>query len=178
MKYFIYIFSILILLGINLGLFGYLPFYDQVPNLLLLLLIFYAIEKKNFDFFFIAFFSGVLLDFFSASFFGGFTLAFLVMAAIENLLSRIFIVFELNWKSLAILLFGSQIMFNIFLWLYYFCSYKLGWTPESPDLAVYLRGFLFSYIYNLILAYPVYLYYLYTKRAIDNLTLIRRGVVK
>lgn len=61
-KYLIYFFAIVALLVLNLGLFNNLQIKGQIPNLLFLFSLCFALEKKSFDFFFVAFVSGLFLD--------------------------------------------------------------------------------------------------------------------
>jgi cell shape-determining protein MreD len=80
MKYLIYLFAIIILLAVNIGLFNNLQIKGQIPNLLFLMTLFFVLEKKSYDFFFISMVSGLFLDFFSTSFFGSFTVALLTLS--------------------------------------------------------------------------------------------------
>src|SRR3989344_3299474 len=104
MKYFIYLLSVIILLGLNLGIFGQFPIFGQIPNLLFLLVIFFALEKRSYDFFFVGFVCGLFLDFFSANYFGSFTLSFLAVGLAMHVFAGSFIGVELNWKVLGLIL--------------------------------------------------------------------------
>ena len=177
MKYLIYIISIIILLGINLGLFGNLQILSQVPNLLLLFTLCAALEKKNYDFLYIAFVCGIFLDFFSASFFGGFTLSFLFIALILNFLSNAFVLLELNWKSLSLILFGALLLLNLFLWVYGFIAFWLHWTGDFNNFKNFSGVFLINLLYNWVLLYPTFIYYSYVRRIIDGFEIRGRGVV-
>jgi cell shape-determining protein MreD len=177
MKYLFYLFTIIVLLGFNLGLFSSLQVGGQIPNLLLLLTIYFSLEKKNYDFFFVAFVSGVFLDFYSAGFFGAFTLAFLIFAFLIHLVVNNFIVLEINWKSLSLLLLGSLLVMNLILWVYGLIVFKLNWVPDYESLKIYMSKFFVSFAYNWLLLYPVYLLFGYLKNFIDNFTVRRRGIV-
>lgn len=174
MKYFIYTIAIILLFGINLGLFGRLPIYGQVPNLLFLLVIYFALEKKSYDFFFIAFLSGLMLDFFSAHFFGAFIFSLLFLSAALHLLARNFIVLELDKKALIAVLFGSWAILRLCLGLYSIMVFSFHLTSEAGGIKVYFNGFIWSLFYNLFLLYPVYLFYGYLKKIVDSLTAGRR----
>ncbi len=178
MKHFIYFLAIILLIGMNFGVFANLPMWRQIPNLLLLLTLCFSLEKNTYDFFFIAFLSGIFLDFFSTDFFGGFTLGFLALALLLHLLANRFVVFELGWKSLSLLLAGSLLVLNGVFWAYNFFAYKLGLTAYFPDLRVITRALPASFFYNWLLLYPIYLYFNYLKRIVDNLTVRRRGLVR
>src|SRR3989344_6272424 len=97
MKYLIYLISIIVLLGLNLGLFNNFQINGQIPNLLFLFCLCFSLEKSakggsasggiDYDFFFVSFISGLFLDFYSTSFFGGFTLAFLCLSFLLHLMA-------------------------------------------------------------------------------------------
>ena len=146
MKYFIYLLAIIILLGVNLGLFNNLQFGGQIPNFLLLLTVYFSLEKKDFDFFFIAFVCGVFLDFYSANFFGGYTLAFLATALALHIFVNYILVLEVNWKSLTGLIFCSLVLVNFLLWLYGLLAFKLNLAADYTGFKIYLDGFLAGFI--------------------------------
>lgn len=161
-----------------MGLFGQMPIAKQVPNLLFLFTIFFALEKKGYDFYFIAFISGLLLDFFYTGFFGSFTLAFLISSSCLHLLSDTFIVFELNWKSLSGLLFGALAVAYLVVWLYGLMVYKFNWTHDFESFSLFSRYFLINFLYNWALLYPMYIVYTLLKQGVDSLTIRRRGIVR
>jgi len=176
-KYVIYTLALVLLFGVNLGLFGRLPIYGQVPNLLFLLVLYFALEKKDYDFFFIAFLSGIILDFFSAHFFGAFTFTLLFLSSFLHLLARNFIVVELDKKALVALLLGSWAVFRLLLGLLAVLALRMHLTSEAEGLKMYFNGFVWSLIYNLLLLYPVYLFYGYLRKIVDNLTVRRRRLI-
>ncbi len=175
MKYFIYFIIIIGLIGFNIGLFNNLQIYGQIPNLLLLFSIYLCLEKKDFDFFFVAFFSGLLLDFFATNFFGGYTLSFLVVVFCLYLLINNLLVFELNWQVLSLLLLGSLLLMNSVLWLYGLLVFKLGLSSEYIGIKIYAAGILPEFFYNWIVLYPMYLFSDFVKKFIENLSAKRRG---
>ncbi|MFA5990655.1 MAG: hypothetical protein WC794_00205 [Candidatus Doudnabacteria bacterium] len=176
MKYLIYTIAITLLLGINLGLFGNLPFFGQTPNLLFLLTFYFALEKKDLDFFFIAFVSGLFLDFFSVHFFGGYTIALLVTASLLYLFTQNFILQDINWKFLIGILLGSMAVARILLWFYAVSVAVMHLAPETDSLKVYFSDFTWSFLYNLLLMYPIYFFYGYLRKLVDLLTVKRRGI--
>ncbi|HYV33994.1 MAG TPA: hypothetical protein VE973_04065 [Candidatus Limnocylindria bacterium] len=178
MKYLFYILAIIILLGLNLGIFGNLQVQNQIPNLLLLLVICFSLEKKGFDFFFIAFISGIFLDSFSAGFFGGFTLSLITLGLLIHFLSNNLMVMEINWKSLIVLMLGSLVFVNFTLWLYGLISFKLNASPDYVNFHSFISGFAISFLYNLTLLYPMYLFYNILRNNIDSYSIRRRGVVR
>lgn len=177
MKYLIYLIAIIMLIGINLGVFGNLQIKSQIPNLLLLFTLCASLEKKDFDFFFIAFFCGLFLDFYSASFFGSFTFGFLLVALALNFLANRLVMLELNWKSLTLMLLASMLVLNLFLWGYGLLAYKFNLARDFLSFKTFAGAFLVIFLYNLLLLYPVYLFYTFLKRIIDSLSRKNRSVV-
>jgi hypothetical protein len=178
MKYLIYVIAIIFLVGVNLGLFNNLQLFGQIPNLLLLFTLFAALEKKDYDFFFVAFICGIFLDFYSASFFGSFTISLLLLALCLHILANTLALFELNWKSLGLLLLAGLVLLDLFSWIYGFAAYQFNWAPNFIAFQSFVRAFPAIFIYNLLLLYPTFLFYNFVKKIIDNLSIRRRGVVR
>jgi cell shape-determining protein MreD len=178
MKYIVYLIAIIILLGINVGLFNSLQTQNQIPGLLFLLTLFFALEKKDYDFFFVAVVSGLFLDFYSAGFFGGFTLAFLAVSLCAHLLITNFFAAEFNWKTLSLALLVSLIVFNLIVWAYGLAAFKLNFSFQYTGIKVFVSQFLVSFLYDWLLLYPVYLYFTFLRNFVDNISIRRRGVVR
>jgi rod shape-determining protein MreD len=177
MKYLVYIVIVILLLALNIGLFGQYRLFGQIPNLLLLLVIYFALDKKGHDFFFISFVCGLFLDFYSTSFFGGYTLAFLLLATSLYLLAGSFVVLELNWKSLSFLLLGSLFLLKLVLFSYAFLVYKFNWAADYAKLNFSWISFIAEYAYNLLLLYPAYIIFSLLKRSLENYYTKKRGVI-
>ncbi len=178
MKYLIYLIAIIFLLTINLGLFNHLEIKGQIPNLLFLFTLCCVLEKEDFDFFFVALVSGILLDFYSADFFGAFTVAFLIISFFLHLFINKLMFLGLSWKSLSATLIFSLFSLNFMVWLYGLITFKLGWIGHATGFKVVLSGFLPALFYNVLLLYPVYVFAIFLKRFINNLYIRRRGVVR
>jgi len=155
MKYLVYTIAIIILFSVNISLFPLLKINGYMPNLLLLLLVFFAVEKEGQDFFFVALLGGLFVDVHSAVFFGSFTLAFLCCALILHLASSQIIIFELNWKYLAGVVIFSTLFVLIFVWFYNFLAIKLGWYAGDLDFKSLPGKFFTESVYNLLLFYPI-----------------------
>lgn len=178
MKYFVYLLAIIILLGLNLGIFNFFPVSGQIPNLLFLLTLFFALEKKDYDFFFVAFVCGLFLDFYSAGFFGAFTLAFLAVSVAANLFVNNVFVFEINWKTLSPALLAGLFFFSLLVWAYGLLAFKLSWGSQYVNIGVFISNFPVNFLYNWFLLYPVYLFFTFLRGLVDNLSSRRRGVVR
>lgn len=156
MKYLIYFVVIILLVGINAGMFSYLKIAGAAPNLVFLLVIFFALDKENYDFIFLAFCGGLFLDFFSGGPFGGFTLILLLTGFLLRLLANRLLISETNWKYLAAVLAGVVFISGVILKLYGVAVFKLGWPGQYPDFQIFSSRFFPEYLYNLLLMYPVY----------------------
>ncbi len=178
MKYLIYLFVIVLLLGLNLGLFNNLQIRSQIPNLLFLLVLCFALGKKDYDCFFLAFACGLFLDVFSTGFFGGFTLAFLFLCLCLQLFVNNLLVFELNWKTVSLGFIFSFAFLNLFLWLYGLTAFKLGLATDYNGSKDFLGAFTPGLIYNWLFLYPLYAATDFLKRVVENLNIRSRGVVR
>ena len=178
MKYLIYLLAIVVLAGVNLGLFSNLQFFGQIPNLLLLFAVCASLDKQDYDFFFIAFICGIFLDFYSATFFGSFTVSVLLLALSLHVLVNTLVLLELNWKSLSLLLLTAIILLDLFSWGYGFMAYEFGWSSNFIAFHSFMTAFASYFFYNLVLFYPTFLFYNFVRKIVDGLTIRRRGVVR
>ena len=177
MKYFTYLLVVVVLLGLNIGLFGSMRIYNQIPNLLLLFVIFASLEKKSGEFLYIILICGAALDFYSTGFFGGYTLGFLLTGLIINLLSENFLFADFGWKTLSGLLLGALLLLKITLWLYGFMALKFNWTRVAYRMDLNFYHLVAEYIYNWVLLYPIFMAHGFLKKAINNYYIHKRGVV-
>ena len=178
MKYFIYLISIIILLGLNLGLFSLFPIRGQLPNLLFLMALCASLWKKDFDFFFISLISGLFLDFFSTGFFGAYTLALLTMSLCLHLFANNVLITEFNWKTLSVAAAFSWLFFSIMVWLYSLAAFKLNLNVENIGFKFFIGGFFPSLFYNLLLLHPIRAVSNFLKLYVDNLIIRGRGVIR
>src|SRR5581483_2002403 len=174
MKYFIYLIAIILVAGLNAGVFNNLQIRGQAPNFLLLLAVCFTLEKKDFDFFFVCFFCGLLLDFYSSGFFGGFTLAFLGIGLILHIFSGNFLVTELNWKTLSLVIALALAFLDFVLCLYGLAAFKFNWTYQVIGFKVFAGSFIPALLYNLLLLYPAYLATVFVIRIVDNMDVRKR----
>ncbi len=178
MRYAVHFICIVFLLVANLGLFGLLPIWGQIPNLLFLFVLCSALAKKEFDFLFVAFLCGLFLDFYSPAFFGGHTLALLLIALVTYLFSNYIFVIELNFKNLALATIFSWLGLNLIVWLWGLAALKFNLNPSYVSLKIFMSNFLPGLIYNLLLLYPMYLFYDFLRHSLDNYEARSRGVIK
>ncbi len=178
MKYLIYLAALLVLAGFNVGIFRSLPLAGQVPNLLFLFVLCFVLEKKDYDFFFVAFFTGLFLDLYATGFFGGWTLGLLLVVVALHGFANWLTVVGLNWKSLGFVLTAALLLLNLELWLYGLVISRFNWSGSYVPLNAYVRAFLPQLLYDGLLLYPVYVYYNLIMRWVENLSLKRRGIVR
>ncbi len=156
MKYAIYFFIIIILAGVNFGVFPTLSFYGVLPNLLLILLVTVSLSKAKPELsFFVAFIGGLILDFSSGIFFGSFTITFLCLALILELITKNFLVIDIDWKYQIIIFILVLILANLLLYGFSLLAFYLHWVKEKADFTP-LKGTLLPFLaYNLLLFYPI-----------------------
>lgn len=177
MKYLFNFLAVMLLLIVNIGFFGNFSIYGQIPNLLFLFALNFALDKTSFDYIFVSFICGLILDFYSTSFFGSYTIAFLLTSVLCNLVIQNFIFLELNWKYFSLILFIGLSVLNFCLWLYGFMVFKFNWHYNYIQFNTYLNNFYIMYGYNWLLFYPIYLFYNKLQDLIKNFLLKGRGVV-
>jgi len=155
-KYLIYAIAIILLAGIHIGLFGYLKFFGVTPNILLLFVVGFCLQREADDSFFIALVAGLFLDFLNGLFIGSFTLAFLLLALLLYFLIHRLVVFELSWRYLLAVAAASTVLADIFAWAASTAALHFGWAQVSIDAQVLKRHLPLEILYNLLLAYPLY----------------------
>lgn len=169
MKYPAYITSIILLLSLQVGLFGYLKISSAAPNLLLLLVVSLSLEKEDYDFFFAALAAGLFLDFYSSAFPGSFAFGFLLAAYLVHLSAHSIVTYEINWKYLAGFLTAGMLLSYLWLWAYSAAVFRLGWWPERVTLATMGHEMLPEFFYNALLIYPLYISTRFVKRGLTRL---------
>ncbi len=158
MKKLILFVSIIILFGLNIGIFPYLKIFGTVPNLLLLFLIFFVLEKKDNEIYFVAFFSGLFLDFTSGWLIGGYTFSLLFVAFILSFISYRLAIFKISLKSISLAIVFCLLVSKIVVLAFGFLAFKFNLWPVEVRVGL-IRPEIFAEIfYNLLLAYPIYLF--------------------
>ncbi len=178
MKYFIYLLAVVALLGLNVGLFGSMRIYNQIPNLLLLFVIFASLEKKSAELLYIMLLCGAALDFYSTNFFGGYALGFLLVGLIISVFSENFLLLDFSWKTLSGLLLGALFLLKLVLWLYGLLALKFNWVKVAYSVDLNFYHLAAEYLYNWVLLYPIFLIHDFLKKNIDNYYAHKRGVVR
>lgn len=178
MKYVIYLIVLFVLFSLNLGLFDNLEIKNQIPNLLFLFSILFALDADSHDFYFISLVSGLLLDFFSTGFFGAYTLAMILVSFFAYLFTNKITVMEFKLKNLIIFLAVSLALFQLVVWFFNFIVFKFNFAPIYTDFSIYLSSFLVIYLYNLLFLYPVFLLYSFVKNFVTNLNIKQRGIIR
>lgn len=168
MKYFAYFIVILALLALNLGLFPYIRLWGAEPNLLLLTVVIFALEKGEYDFFFVALCAGIFLDIYSGFFFGGFTLTFLLLGYLLHLLVSKVLMMELGAKALVIIISVCTLLSLLMVWLYNWAAFKFGYIPDVLDFHTLEFRILPEIFYNLLIGYPLYLFIIWFKEKIAD----------
>lgn len=171
MKYLIYLIAIILLVGLQIGLFSELRFFSAVPNLLLLLVIGSSLQREDVDAFFIALVSGLFLDYYTGLFIGSFTAAFVISAVVLYGVLHSLVVFDVSIKYLISITIGMTIFVHVFIWALNAFSFRFGLSVASMDAGLLRGPLLGAILYNCLLAYPMYLASTWLK----NLTLYVQG---
>jgi rod shape-determining protein MreD len=156
MKYLIYFITVILLVGIHIGLFGYFKFFGVTPNVLLLFVVGCCLQREADDSFFIALVGGIFLDILSGIFVGSFTFAFLLLALLLYFLIRRLVVFELSWRYLLAVTILATIFVNLFAWAADAVAFHYGWSQVVINIQVLKTHIPLEIVYNLLLAYPLY----------------------
>ncbi len=157
MKYLIYILVIIILTGLQIGLFSYLKLFSVAPNLLLLFLIGVCLQRGSEDSFLVAFLSGLFLEFSIGILPGSYSLPFLILAALLYFVIYRLVVFELSWKYLLAVAIASTIFVELSAWLIGKVALHYSWTIAVVDFGILKRRIIFEIIYNTALIYPIFI---------------------
>jgi rod shape-determining protein MreD len=158
MKYLVYFAALIVLLSLNFGVFSYLKILGAVPNCILLFLVVTAIEKQNFDFVFVALVGGLFLDFYNGTVVGGYALSFLLIGFLLQSAVNLFVVEELKWQILAVIVVLSVAFLDVSIWGISFFGYKIGVGGFFLDWRVLRATFPGSLLYDGLLFYPIYFF--------------------
>lgn len=156
MKYLVYFFVIVLLAGVQTGLFSYFKVFGAAPDLMLLFVVGCSLQHKAEDAFFVALIAGLFADFLNGLFIGSFTLSFLLLTMLFYLAIRQLVVFELSFKYLLGVVVFSLLFTSVLVWLFSSLGVHVGWSEVTVNATVLRRLFILELIYNLIFAYPVY----------------------
>jgi len=157
MKYLFYFFVLVILAGLQTGLFSYFRFFGATPNLILLFILGVCLQREGGDWIFVALMGGLLTDYSTGMLPGTFTISFLSAAVLLYLTIHNLVVFELNWKYLVGVVILFTLIANLLSWIISNFALMHSWTQAAIDLRVSAAQFLPATIYNIALAYPVYM---------------------
>lgn len=154
MRYFLYILVIIVLLGLNFGMFTYLPFFGMHDLLLLFLLVLVTNNEEGYYFF--AVLAGVYMDFTVNAFPGTYLLAYILLVFLIRLIFDKVIFNQnpigyllLSVSSVTIVLpFWVYLYNQVFYWLKIGGAIGLGF-PTLKEIFIRL-------ICNLILLFPIY----------------------
>ena len=163
MKYVVFTIAVFVLLAFNSELARLFLNTPVRFNLLLLFVVFSALDKKDTIFLFLAFFCGLVLDAFHSAPFGSFLLSFIVIASALNKVAKTFWVYELNWKFIALFIGLATIAAELLPLLLAKVLPGTGVGSFQYGLGQFGARVFYSLLVNLALAIPLYFYWLATK---------------
>ncbi len=143
------------MLSLNMQLAGVFLKTGIQFNLLLPVIVLSALEKRNYDFVFIAIVSGLFLDVFGGAPFGSFLILCLTLAWLVNWISRNFWAYEISFKVAGVFLILSHLIFEIFLRL----GIRLLFFESFQGVAFEGNFFLelfYGFLGNLIIIIPIF----------------------
>lgn len=164
MKYILYFLAIYVFFVLTVVFQPFFSIYGAFPNLLLLMVMIFAISKdKDYSFLFVAFISGMFLDSYYGNLFGGYMFTFLLLSLGFHILSNHFFSIGLSLKSWAPFILGSVVLFYLILWIY---SVILVFI-NLEDFTLGIQGNFFQILieafYSLAVSYLVYKFVEYLK---------------
>lgn len=156
MKYLIYSLLIILLYGIMLGLFGTFRIGGNVPNLILLLCLFLALEEDSVEAYFVAVIGGLVLDFSGGTYLGGYLFGLVLLVFLCQLLFGHVIYYQFQLKYLPLLVVGAEVLVYLWIFLYAFIIETFHWFTVTPIQISLEYNFLPNLFYTLLLMYPIY----------------------
>lgn len=156
MKYVIYSVSLVVLIILTLALFRFFPLAGTVPNLFLLITLYFAVTQDTYDFYFFAMAGGLFLDIYTRVPIGSFTLSFVFVSVAAHLLFRKILFIELHWKQVPLLIGLSVAALYMWVWVYTSGLAYFHWTEFVLPWQFVVWSLLPSILYNTASMYGMY----------------------
>lgn len=156
MKYIIYSVVIIFLNGITAGGFQHFSILHAVPQLVLLLVVLVAAERKNLDYIFVAIMGGIFLDFTTSLAFGSYTLSFLIIGFAAKFLFDEMLLARSPLKHIPWIVSSAILFQYLWIWLYNgtLIRFHSSYLPlRISDAMLIAIG---AIIYTLLLLFPAY----------------------
>ncbi len=168
MRYLIYTAVIIVNFVLAKDLFGHFTFAGAIPNLNLLLIIITASESEKLDFLFISVIAGLITDIGFGLPIGTFSLGFLLTGLLVYYLFHGPLSISLSWKNFGLVAVAGVVF--TYLWTVTFSKLAMimGVLPFSFSYAQFTKLIFFIVLYNLTLAFPMFLTYAYITSRIDS----------
>jgi hypothetical protein len=156
LKIFFYLILILLLYSFNAGFLPGFELFSALPNLLLILVLYFALETEGEFYLPLAFVSGLVLDLSTGVFLGSFSVAFLLISAGLRAFSRDVAVIHSNWKYFPFILLVSQCILYAWLYGYNRMADYIGAFSNLLNFRLLVTRFVWEFVYNLLFIYPVW----------------------
>lgn len=157
MQYLLYTILIYIFIAINAGVFPALKVFGAIPQLILLTCAVLSVTEDNINkTLFVALIGGFLWELFTGLVPGSLSVGYLLGVIVVYILSRrvFFLQDRVKYLSLFLAAFQGIVLVLAFIINYY--GERLGSHLFQFDAANFFRTALFSFLYNLVLLYPMY----------------------
>ena len=174
MKYFIYLITILISIGLTAGVFSLFPILRGVPQLLLVLVLVVAVERKNFDFIFISVVAGIFLDLLTSLAFGSYILSFAFLGFSAKYIFREYLITSNTWKHLPWVISIAILIQHLWFWIYNSLLFRFDQLALPLRLWDIILTSLGAIIYTAVLFFPVYWMIEKISQFIENLDLKKK----
>lgn len=166
-KLLVYFFTVVILLALN-AVFPHVG--ASAPNFLFLLVVIFAFRQDGYEYLWLAFFAGLLLDVYSGTFFGTYMLSFLFLALIINYTTRTFFSADPSVNYIAVVVAVSYLTLVGLIYLMNSIGVRIDGN-FSPISAIYLNNKIWlDLLLNLVFAAPIYYVALLDERLLLKLS--------
>ncbi len=156
MRYIVYIILIGAIIGITFGIFSVWGWNGLVPDLILLLVIALSVVFDTLDYLFVAIVGGIWLDVVYGLPIGSFTIPLALCGTISSYVLRRWLFSEIRWYHFVGAIAAATVLVKVWVWLYANLLFIFHWFSYGVSGKEMSGHLVFGIIFNVILAYPVY----------------------
>lgn len=151
-----YIITVGAILGVTFGLFSSWGWNGLVPDLILLIVIALSLTMDNFDYLFFAIVGGFWSDIVYGLPVGSFTVPLILCGAASSFLLRRRLFSEIKWYHFLGAIAAATVFLKAWIWGYTNMLFIFHWFPFPVSGGQIFVNLAYSFIGNILLAYPVY----------------------
>ncbi len=154
MKYLIYVGVIVLLLALEAGVFTQFAIRGAIPDLIFLMVIYFATKHEDLDSYGIALLGGLFTDLYSGLPIGTMTLGYLIVAGLIHVVFHSVTIHEVRWKQIPFVVSAAVVLLYGWMVGYTWLLVQIHLTGEVLVAADVRTRILPSLVYNFILLYP------------------------